>query len=95
MTMEKDVKKLVEGYEKYTWIYLRVKKTPGALVATLNKSYLEEPDNVYKYRSFMEQLICYTTNVRRDMTNAARELAVHMSHPGPENWKSLGQLLAI
>ena len=27
------------------------------------------------------------------MTNAARELAVHMSHPGPDHWKSLRYLI--
>ena len=27
------------------------------------------------------------------MSNAARELAVHMSHPGTEHWKSLGRML--
>ena len=32
----------------------------------------------------------YTTNVVPGIDNAARELAVHMSHPGSENWKALG-----
>ena len=27
------------------------------------------------------------------MANAARELSVHMSHPGREHWKSLGRLI--
>ena len=27
------------------------------------------------------------------MANAAIELAVHMSHPEPEHWKSLGRLI--
>ena len=27
------------------------------------------------------------------MANLARELAVHMNHPGPEHWKSLGRLI--
>ena len=35
----------------------------------------------------------YTTNVGPDMENAARELAVHMSHPGTEHWKALGRLI--
>ena len=53
MTMEKDLKKLVEGYEEYTGSYLRVQKTPGTLGMTISKSHLEEPDNINKYRSFV------------------------------------------
>ena len=41
----------------------------------------------------MGQLMCYTTKVGPDMANAARELAVHMSHPGLEHWKALGRLI--
>ena len=29
------------------------------------------------------------TKVVPDLANVARELAVHMSHPGPEHWKAL------
>ena len=35
----------------------------------------------------------YTTNLGPDVANAARELAVNMSHPGPEYWKALGRLI--
>ena len=35
----------------------------------------------------------YTTKVGPDMENAARELTVHMSHPGPDHWKALGSLI--
>ena len=35
----------------------------------------------------------YTTKVGPEVVNVARELAVHMSHPGTENWKSLGCLV--
>ena len=27
------------------------------------------------------------------MANAARELTIHMSHPSPEHWKTLGRLI--
>ena len=50
MTMEKDVKKLIEGYKNYTGSDLGVQKLPGALCTTLSKSDLEEPDNINKYR---------------------------------------------
>ena len=35
----------------------------------------------------------YTIKVGPDVANAARELAVHMSRPGPEHWKVLGRLI--
>ena len=35
----------------------------------------------------------YTTKVVTDVANVARELAVHMIHPGPEHWKKLGHLI--
>ena len=37
LTMEKDVKNLVEGYEKYTESDLRIQKTIGSLGMTLSK----------------------------------------------------------
>ena len=35
----------------------------------------------------------YKTKVGPDVANASRELAVHISHPGPEHWKALGRLI--
>ena len=83
MTMEKDVNKLVEGYKKYTRSDLRIPKTPGAPGKILSKSDLEDPDNTNKYISFLGQLMWYTNKVGPDVEKVARELAVHMSHPGP------------
>ena len=83
MTMEKDVKKFVEGYENYTGSDVKVQKNPGDLGTTLSKSDLEEPYNIDRYRSFVGQLMWYTTNVVPDVANTERDLAVHMSHTGP------------
>ena len=93
MTSEKDAKKLVEGYKNYTGSDLRVQKNPGALGTTLGKNDLEESDNINNYRLFVGQLMWYTTNVGPAVANAAWELAVQMSHPGPEHWKALGNLI--
>ena len=93
MTMYKDVKKLIEGYKKYTGSDLKVQKNPGAPGMNLSKSDLEEPDNINKYRSFVGELMWYTTKVGPGVANMARGLAVHMSHPGTEHWKALGPLI--
>ena len=53
MNMEKDVKKLVERYEKFTGSYVKVKKTSGAPGTTLSKSEFEKPKYIDTYRSFM------------------------------------------
>ena len=74
MSTEKDVKKIVEGYEKYTGSYSRVQEKPGAPGTTLSKRDLEEPYNINKYRSSLGQLIWYTTKVGPDVANAAKEL---------------------
>ena len=92
--MEKDVKKLVEGYKKYTGNDFKVQKFPGAPGTTLSKTDLEEPYNINKYLSFVGKLMWYTTKVGPDVENASRELAVHMSHPGPDHWKALGHLIS-
>ena len=35
----------------------------------------------------------YKTNVGPDVANLEMDLAVHMSHPGPEHCKALGRLI--
>ena len=76
------MKKLVEGCKNYTGNELGVQKTPGAPGTTLSKSDLENPDNINKHRSFVGKLMWYTTKVGPVVESAARELAVHRSHPG-------------
>ena len=83
--MDKAIKNLVEGYKKYTNSDVKVHKTSGAPGTTLNKSELEEPYNIDNYRSFVGQLMWYTTKVGTDVANESREFAVHMNHPDPEH----------
>ena len=73
ITIKKDVKKFVEGYDKYTGCGLKFQKTPAALGITLSKSDLEELGNINKHRSFVVQLMWYITNVGPDVENAAIE----------------------
>ena len=49
-TMEKDIKKLVEGYEKNNWGEVQVQKTSGTPGTTQSKSDLEEPQDISNYR---------------------------------------------
>ena len=67
--MEKDIKKLVEGYKKYTGSNIKVYKTPGAPSTTISKSDLEETQDIDKYRSFVVQLMWHDSKVGPDMEN--------------------------
>ena len=80
-----DTRKLLGGTPRF-------REKTGAPGMTLSKSELKEPTYIDKYRSLLDQIMCYATNVGPYMTNIARELAIHMSYPGPEHWKSLGRL---
>ena len=84
---------MVEGYEKVTGSDVKVQKTPGAPGTSPSKSDLEEHQGIDNYRSFVGQLMWYTTKVGYDVENMARELAVHMLNPGPEHWKTLGRTI--
>ena len=82
ITTEKDVKKLVDGYEKFTGNDVKVQKTPGSPSTNICKIELKDPTDIDKYRSLSGHLIWYTVNVGPDVVNAERELAVHVRHPG-------------
>ena len=41
----------------------------------------------------MGQFMWYTDNVVPDVANAAKEMLVHMSHPGLEHWKALERFI--
>ena len=68
----KDIKQLVDGYEKFIGSGVKFQKTPGATGTTLSNSEIEEPKFIDKYRSLVRQLMWYTTNVGPDVANAAR-----------------------
>ena len=57
MTMEKEAKKLVEGYNKYTGSDVKVQKTTGAHGKTISKSDSDEPHNIDTYISLVGQLM--------------------------------------
>ena len=73
MGIEKDKRKLVEGYQNYTGSDVWVQRTPGAPGRTLRKSELELSKDMDNYKSFMGQLIWSTTKVGPDVAKVARE----------------------
>ena len=53
ITVESDVKKLAESYEKHTGSGVKVKKTPDNPGTTRIMSDLKEPQDIDNYMSFM------------------------------------------
>jgi hypothetical protein len=41
------------------------------------------------YRSIVGKIMYYATKIAPDISNAARELAGHLSNPGMEHWRAL------
>ena len=60
--MEKDVRKLVDGYKKFTGSDVKVHKTPVSTVTTLCKSEIKETTYIYKYRSIVVQIRVFFPN---------------------------------
>ena len=89
MITDKDVNKLLEICDNYTCSELKVHKYTGAPGTTLIKSELDEPYNIDNYRPFVGQPMWYTTNVGPEVENVAKELILHIIHPGKVHWKAL------
>ena len=70
VTMEKNIKKLVDGYKKFTGVDVKVQKTPGTPGTSLCNSELEYPTYIDKYRSFVVQIMWYTRKVGTDVDNS-------------------------
>ena len=68
--MEKDVKILVDGYDKFTRIEVTVQKTPGNPGTNLSKIELKYPTEIEKYGSFAGKIMWYTTKVGPDVANS-------------------------
>ena len=54
MTMDKDIKILVDGYKKFTGSDFKVQETPGDPGTTICNRKIKDPADIDKYRSFMD-----------------------------------------
>ena len=46
-----------------------------------------------EYRSLVGNILFYVVKIGPDCGNASRDLERHMSNPGEEHWKSMGQIV--
>jgi hypothetical protein len=79
---------IVKHFELATGRPAQEASTPGYPGKTLTKN---EGEMVMldEYRSLTGKIMYLTTKIAPELSNAARELAQHMSNPGEEHWKAL------
>jgi hypothetical protein len=86
--MPQMIKEIKEKYEQATKHSAKAAQTPGMPGKVLLKNE-GETINLDDYRSIVGKIMYYTTKMGPELSNAARELASHLSNPGEEHWKAL------
>ena len=89
-TMDKKVNTLVEAYEKYIGKEVKIYETPGKPHKYLSKSEDDEPVDIDQYRSFVGQLMFFTTKLYPKSGTSTRALSEFMSNPNETHCKSIG-----
>ena len=69
--MDKKVNALVEAYEKHIGKEAKIYETPGKPHEYLSKSEEDEPVDIDQYRSFVGQLMFFTTDAPHRASRAA------------------------
>ena len=92
-TMVKKVDALVKAYEEHIGKEVKIYETPGKPHEYLAKSEETEPVEVEKYRSFVGQLMFFTTKLCPKTGTATRALSGFMSNPNETHWKALGRVI--
>jgi len=87
-TMDKMIEDIRNKFEAATKKKVKDAATPGFPGQCLLKNTGEIVD-LDNYRSIVGKIMYYTTKVAPEISNAARELASHLSNPGTEHWKAL------
>jgi hypothetical protein len=89
-TMPKMIREIHKTFQDAKGKPAKKAATPGFPGKMLRKSEEgNEPLMITEYRSIVGKILYYTTKVRPEMANAARELSCHMSNPNDEHWKAL------
>jgi hypothetical protein len=89
-TMPQLIKEIINKYETVTNKTVKTYTTPGTPGKTLLK-HQGNPEDIDNYRSIVGKIMYLTTKLAPELSNAARELASHLSNPGKEHWDALGR----
>jgi hypothetical protein len=83
-SMPQMIQEIKEKFVSATNRQPKAAATPGLPGKTLTK-HLGEPIKLDDYRSLVGEIMFYTTKIAPELSNAARELASHLSNPSEEH----------
>jgi hypothetical protein len=86
--MSKMIEEISGKFEKARGKPAKVYATPGAPGKTLRKNEGTMID-IDGYRSIVGKIMYCATKIAREISNAVRELAGHLSNPEEDHWKAL------
>jgi hypothetical protein len=88
--MPKIIEEIKDIYKKATDNKSKIHTKPGTPGKCLMK-HTGEPIKIDEYRYLVGKIMYYTTKLAPELSNAARELASHLSNPGEEKCNELGR----
>ena len=91
-TMDKKVNATIAQYEKHIGGKVKVYDSPGKPHEYLEK-HEGDPIDIEMYRSFVGQVMFFTTKLGPKLGNATRALSGFMGNPGEVHWSALGRLI--
>jgi hypothetical protein len=89
-SMPKLIEEITTNYKKATGKEGKFSSAPTTPGKCLRKND-GQPVMLDEYRSLLGTIMYYTTKLAPELSNAARELASHLSNPGEEHWIKLGK----
>jgi hypothetical protein len=93
-SMPKLIEEIISNYKKATGKEAKMSNVPATPGKCLRK-HEGQPMKLDEYRSLVGKIMYYTTKLAPELSNAARELASHLSNPGEEHWIELGKCVGF
>jgi hypothetical protein len=91
-SMEKYIQSMCREFETHVGKEVRDYATPAAPGSNLLANEAEEIDTS-GYRKFVGKALFAVKKVLPDTGNAVRELSMHLSNPGTQQWKAVGRVM--
>ena len=91
-TMSNKIEEIVANFENYLGRKIKIYASPGKPSEYLRKNE-GDPVNIEKYRSFVGQILFFTTKLSIKTGNACRALSGFLSNPGEQHWIALERLI--
>ena len=92
--MNNKIEEIVANFENHLGRKIKIYASPGKPSEYLRKNE-GDPINIEKYRSFVGQILFFTTKLSIKTGNACRALSGFLSNPGEQHWIALERLIVI